>query len=186
MEPLDQLDQLGPLLAGVVGGITPDQLDDPTPCEKFSVRGVLEHMIGGAAMFTAAYRGELPREPDTADVLGSFGPTLATLADAMHSPGALDRTIPAPFGEVPGAAFARYVVLDGLLHGWDLAVATGQRYEPPEPLVAEADAYAHDIVDRLRDGETFAAALAPEPSSTPMERLAAYSGRRWLPIGAAR
>ena len=45
---------------------------------------------------------------------------------AIRSPGALDRTVAAPFGDTPGEAFARFVVLDGLVHGWDLATATGQ------------------------------------------------------------
>ena len=36
-----QLDELGTLLTGVVGGIRPDQLDNPTPCAAFAVRGVL-------------------------------------------------------------------------------------------------------------------------------------------------
>src|SRR5437764_8802740 len=63
MDPLTQLAQLGPLLAGTVGAINPDQLDRPTPCAKFTVRGVLEHMIGGATVFAAAYRGETPSEP---------------------------------------------------------------------------------------------------------------------------
>ena len=50
MDPLTQLEQLGPHLGGVVAGITPDQLDNPTPCDDFTVRGVLEHMIGGATV----------------------------------------------------------------------------------------------------------------------------------------
>ena len=37
-----------------------------------------------------------------------------------------------PFGEVPGAVFARFVVFDGLVHGWDLATATGQTYAPAD------------------------------------------------------
>ena len=98
MDVLSQLDQLGPVLAGVVGGITPDQLDNSTPCAEFTVRGVLEHMIGGATMFAAAFRGIGPSPPDTADVLGSFGPTLTGLVQAMHSPVALERTLQAPFG----------------------------------------------------------------------------------------
>ena len=57
MDPLTQLEQLGPHLGGVVAGIRPDQLDAPTPCDDFTVRGVLDHMIGGAAVFAAAYRG---------------------------------------------------------------------------------------------------------------------------------
>jgi uncharacterized protein (TIGR03086 family) len=178
MDVLDQLDQLGPLLAVVVGGIRADQLDKPTPCTKFTVRGVLEHMISGGAIFAAAFRGVEPSQPDTTDVLACFGPTLTGLAAAMHSPGALDRAICAPIGEVPGATFARFVVLDGLIHGWDLATATGQPYEPPDALVAELEAFAHEFVDPLRDGDTFAAAVEPPSSATPIQRLAAFTGRQ--------
>ncbi len=178
MEVLDQLDQLGPLLVAVVGGIRPRQLDSPTPCANFTVRGVLEHMIGGATVFAAAFRGAEPGQPDMTDVLVTFRPTLTCLAEAMHSPGALDRTIQAPFGEVPGATFARFVVLDGVVHGWDLAVATGQAYEPPDALVGESDAFARQVVEPLRDGDTFAQAVEPLPTATPIERLVAFTGRR--------
>jgi uncharacterized protein (TIGR03086 family) len=189
MEALDQLGQLGPLLGEVVGGIRADQLDNPTPCAKFTVRGVLDHMIGGATVFAAAFRGVPPAEPsessepteptglEASDVLSAFGPALSGLADAMHSPGALERMSEAPFGEVPGESFARFVVLDGLVHGWDLATATGQSYEPPDVLVAEVEAFARQAVEPLRDGDTFGPAVAPPPSATPIQRLAAFTGR---------
>jgi len=178
MDPLAQLAQLGPHLGGVVANITPDQLDQPTPCADFDVRGVLEHMIGGATAFAAAYRGEEPTEPDVSDPLGSFPAVLGDLVDAISAPGALDRTVQAPFGAVPGETFARFVVLDGLVHGWDMAVATGQAYEPPDELVAEADGFARQALDPLRDGDTFADAVEPSPDASPIERLAAYTGRR--------
>jgi uncharacterized protein (TIGR03086 family) len=178
MEVLDQLDQLGPLLVAVVGGIRADQLDNSTPCAKFTVGDVLEHMIGGATLFAAAFRGVESHQPDTTDVLAGFGPALTGLADAMHGPGALDRNIRAPFGEVPGATFARFVVLDGLVHGWDLATATGQPYEPPGDLVAEVEAFARQALEPQRDGETFAVAVEPPPSATSIQRLAAFTGRR--------
>jgi uncharacterized protein (TIGR03086 family) len=174
MDPLTELDQLGPLLVGVVGAITPDQLDLRTPCADFTVRGVLEHMIGG----------ETPAEPDLTDVLAAFGPALGDLAAAITAPGALDRTVTTPFGDLPGETFARYVVLDGLVHGWDLASATGLPYDPPDALVAEVDAYAQETLEPLRDGQTFGPAVEPSPDATPMERLAAHTGRR--PIAAGR
>src|SRR5436853_4991492 len=37
MDVLSQLDQLAPLLVGVVGRIRSEQLDDPTPCDDFTV-----------------------------------------------------------------------------------------------------------------------------------------------------
>jgi uncharacterized protein (TIGR03086 family) len=178
MDPLSQLDQLAPLLAAVVGSISADQLDRPTPCAEFTVQGVLEHMIGGATMFAAAYRGETPAEPDLGDVLAAFGPTLADLGAAISAPGALDRTVAAPFGEVPGETFARFVVLDGLVHGWDLATATAQAYDPPAELVAAVHEFAHHTLDPLRDGHTFAAAVEPAADASPIERLVAYTGRR--------
>ena len=178
MDVQTQLAELGPHLAGVVGNLSPDDLDRPTPCANFTVRGVLEHMIGGATAFAAAFRGEEPTEADTSDVLAGFGPALTNLVDAITSPGALGRNVKAPFGEVPGETFARFVVLDGLVHGWDMATATGQPYAPSDELVADVQAFANGALDPLRDGQTFADAVEPAAGASPIERLAAYTGRR--------
>ena len=178
MDPISQLALLGPHIGNVVAGIRPDQLDNSTPCAGFTVRGVLEHMIGGATTFAAAYRGEQPTMPDLGDPLGSFGPVLGDLVAAITAPGALDRTVQASFGEVSGDSFCRFVVLDGLVHGWDLATATSQSYEPPDELVADAFEFARQVVDPLRDGDTFAEAVAPSAGASPIERLANYTGRR--------
>lgn len=177
MDPLTQLDALAPLLAGVVADIGADQLDRPTACRDFTVRGVLEHMLTGAAAFAAAYRGAEPAAPDLDDPLGSFGPALADLGAAIAAPGAMARTLASPFGELPGTTFARFVVLDGLVHGWDLATATGQPYDPPADLVAAVDTFAHETLDPLRDGQTFGPAVEPPAGATPIERLVAYTGR---------
>lgn len=180
MDPLTQFAQLGPVLGGVIAGIRPDQLDQQTPCATFTVRGVLEHMISGATAFAAAYRGEEPAEADAQDPVAALQRALGDLGDAISAPGALDRTIQAPFGEIDGESFARFVVLDGLVHGWDMATATGQPYQPPAELVAAADGFARNVLDPLRDGDTFAAAVTPDPDATPIERLAAYTGRHTL------
>jgi uncharacterized protein (TIGR03086 family) len=181
MDPLEQLDQLGPVLGGVVTQIGSDQLDEPTPCTQFTVRGVLEHMIAGATSFAAAFRGESTPSADSngpTDPVVRFGQAMTVLADAMHSPGALDRTIVAPFGDVPGQAFAGFVVLDGLVHGWDLATATGQPYQPPDPLVAAVDTFARKaIVPAMREADMFAAPVEAPADATPIERLVAFTGR---------
>ena len=178
MDPVTQLGQIGPALGGVVANITPDQLEQPTPCGGFTVRGVLEHMVGGATAFAAAFRGEEPGEADLSDPLGSFQPILGDLVAAIGEPGALDQSVAAPFGQVPGETFARFVALDGLVHGWDLATATGQDYDPPDDVVAAVDEFARGVVDPLRDGETFGPEVEPPDGATPIERLVAYTGRR--------
>lgn len=182
MDPIEQLDQLAPVLGGVVSQIDPGQLDEPTVCAEFTVRGVLEHMATGATAFAAAFRGQPAPSADgngSDDPLARFGSAMTGLMDAVRSPGALDRTITAPFGEVPGPAFARFVVLDGLVHGWDLATATGQSYDPPAALVADVQAFAEEaIVPAMREAEMFAEPVEAPADATPIERLVAFTGRQ--------
>lgn len=177
MEPLAQLEQLMPALGAVVGSLTPDDLDEQTPCAEFTVRGVLEHMVVGAAAFAAAYRGDEPHDFDATDILPEWERAMTELAAAITTPGALDKKIAAPFGVVPGDTFARFVALDGLVHGWDISQATGKPYAPSAELVAAVDAFAHEALDPLRDGQTFAAATDAPADADPMTRLAAYTGR---------
>ena len=68
-------------------------------------------------------------------------------------------------------------MLDGLVHGWDLATATGQPYQPPDELVGAVTEFAQRTLDPLRDGQTFKATVEPAADATPIERLAAYTGR---------
>ncbi len=179
LKPLDQIDQLGPVVAGVVDGIRRDQLDNATPCTAFTVRDLLRHMVRGAQMFAAAFRGATPPDVDMPeDVLAAFGPALGDLAGAMHEPGALDRTVNGPLGAVKGEALARFVALDGLVHGWDFATATSQPYDPPNELVAAVTAFAETTLGPLRDGDTFAPATQAPHGASAMERLAALTGRR--------
>jgi uncharacterized protein (TIGR03086 family) len=179
MDPRNQLDQILPLLNDLVAPLDDAQLDAPTSCTKFTVANVLEHMIGGATVFAAAFRGEAPPAPgETTDLIAAFPVAMANLREAVHSPGALDRTIAAPFGDLPGDAFARFVVMDGLVHGWDIATATGQLYDPPASVVSEVDAFARQAIsDDLRDGDTFAAATSPPAGSSPLLQLVAFTGR---------
>jgi uncharacterized protein (TIGR03086 family) len=128
-------------------------------------------------VFAAAFRGETPQEPDLSDPLAGIGPALGELVAAIHAPGALERSVATPAGEAAGAEFARFVVLDGLVHGYDLAVATGQAYDPDPALVAEVTEFAGPALAPLRDGDTFKAAVAPPADASPIERLAALTGR---------
>lgn len=180
MDPRHQLDDILPRLNELVGSLSDAQLDAPTACAKFAVRDILEHMIGGATMFAGAFRGVAPvdRSGET-DLVATFPTAMADLQEAVHSPGALERTIAAPFGEVPGDAFARFVALDGLVHGWDIATATGQAYEPPSEIVTEVDAFARQAIsDGMRDGDTFAAAVEPPAHASPLVQLVAFTGRQ--------
>ena len=179
MDPITQLDAVVPLLNGLVSNLDGDDLDAPTPCTRFDVRQVLEHMVGGATAFAAAFRGTEPAGTGVADdLVAAFPRALGALQEAMREPGALDRTIASPFGPMPGDVFARLVALDGLVHGWDIATATGQQYDPPAEVVEAAGRFARAaITDEIRDGDTFAAAVEPPEDASALTRLVAFTGR---------
>jgi uncharacterized protein (TIGR03086 family) len=180
MDPRSQLDEILPLLNQLVASLDDTQLAAPTPCDAFAVRDILGHMIGGAAMFAAGFRGEAPSDQALpTDLVAAFPTAMANLQQAVHSPGALDRTIDAPIGAVPGDAFARFVALDGLVHGWDISTATGQPYDPPPSVVAEVDAFARQAIsEELRDSGAFAAAVDAPATASPLLQLVAFTGRQ--------
>jgi uncharacterized protein (TIGR03086 family) len=183
MEPTEQLAEILPAVCGVVDRVHLPHLDEPTPCERFTVHDVIDHMIVLGGTFAHLFRGEEPPEAAPPAVYGwvpasEFRETMDELFAAVRSPGAMERTIESPMGPMPGSTFARFVAFDGLVHGWDLATATGRTYELPAELVAEVEAFAHEaLVDEMRDGDTFKTATTPPPDATPIQRLAAFSGR---------
>ena len=181
MDGVQQLDEIIPLIEKVVEQIRPDQLDNPTACAKFTVTGVLEHMIGGATHFSPAFRGGVAGSvaPLEGELTDRWRRSMAELLSSLHSPGAQERTVTAPFGEVPVAAFARYTAFDGLVHGWDLSRATGLPYEPPDDLVAEVDAFARQFMQpEMRDGDLFAGEVDAPRDASALERTVAFSGRQ--------
>ncbi len=184
MEPAEQLSVIIPALTAIVDQIRVSDLPNSTPCTNFTVLGVLDHMIGGAAVFVPAFRGEVPPQPPASlastglDPATEFRQAMSNLLAAVNSPGAMDRTIAAPFGDVPGSVFARFVAFDGLIHGYDLTSATGQPYDPPDDVVAAVDAFAREAVGpELRDGDTFALETTAPDGASVLEKLVAFSGR---------
>ncbi len=185
VHPHDQLDLVLPALLRISGNVRPDQLGDPTPCASFAVRDVFTHMVGGAAFFAPQFRGDPPPAPPApgTDLVGDDPP--ATLAAVIHdldaatrSPGALERTIASPFGDVTGEFAARYLAFDGTVHTWDFAWATGQAFDPPEELLVELLAFARQVIQPpLRDGDTFAAETTPPTGASTLEQLVAFTGR---------
>lgn len=183
MEGNEQLSIIIPMLKEVAGHITEDQLGAETPCAKFDVAGVLDHMTGLASGFAPMFRGEDPSKaasepPAGASATDQFSNALDVLLDAVQSPGALDRTMETPSGPMPGAVFARLVAFDGLVHGWDLATSTRQKWEPPEDLTAEIDTFARQaLTAEMRTGDAFGPEQKPAADAGTMLRLIAFTGR---------
>ena len=189
MGPIEQLSYILPTCSSVVDRIQVMQMDDPTPCEKFTVRQIREHMMVPAATFTYMFRGMEAPELTLPDFAGrvpaaEFREVMSDLLEAVTSPGALDRTIESPFGTMDGDTFARLVAFDGLVHSWDLATATGQHLALPPAVVDAVSSFARGaLTDDMRDGDTFKQPTNVDAAVGAIEQLAAFSGRK-VPVAA--
>jgi uncharacterized protein (TIGR03086 family) len=166
----------------VVDGVTPDQLGDPTPCVAWDVRALINHMVTGNLLFAALVAGS--EQPErSADHLGddfqrAFGDAVNALSGAFTKYDVLNGVFPTPFGEGPGKQLVMMRFNELVVHGWDLARATGQT-DLLDPRLAEISLRALQSVPVIPrgDGEAFGAEVGAPPDAGPVERLAAFLGR---------
>jgi uncharacterized protein (TIGR03086 family) len=178
--------------AGVLRSVSDDQLGLPTPCPEANVGDLIDHLGVFALRFVVAARketdGPLPPVPPPSAANLEVGwrerleRDLLALADAWQGPQAWEGSTFAGSNELP-AAVAGLVVLDELVvHGWDIAVATGQPYAPTAAEIEAAMTFVTTF-EAPRDGRLFGP-IVPVPGDAPeLDRLLGVSGRdpEWRP-----
>lgn len=168
--------------------IEPSQLGDTTLCAAWSVRDVLNHLVGGAlnnaVLFTA---GTMPsdqfhRQMETDHVGEEHRPAVADafdrLRDALATPGLVDRVLTVHGLELPARYALDISVFDYVVHSIDLAHATGQAVAADDAVLAAALERADVMVTPQRIELGMFAAPRPVPDdATFVDRLLARSGR---------
>jgi uncharacterized protein (TIGR03086 family) len=189
MELYEAFDRSVASAAAIVKTVQTGQAGLATPCTEWDVRDLLNHVIGTLWLSNALFSDQAPRHPMApgglpgADLAGTdpaaafeeaAGPALAAAAKGD----ALTRSHPTPFGDMPGPALAGFTTLDLLVHGWDLAKATGQPAGLDEELATHVLAFAEQaITPDFRAPRIGPAVPAPENASA-TDRLVAFLGRQ--------
>lgn len=169
----------------LVAGVRPGQLASPTPCEGWDVRTLLNHVVGGNHLYAAAASGGAvewgTREDDRLgdDAAGAYERSAAAVTAAFAGLDLRADRLTMPFGELPASHAVAVHFVDVLVHGWDLATATGQ----DATLDAELSVAALDIVagypPEVWGTPQFFAHQVPVPATAPPHiRLVALLGRR--------
>jgi uncharacterized protein (TIGR03086 family) len=157
-----------------VAGAT-SKLDAGTPCDQWDVRTLLNHMLDTQNYFVGAARGEdvSPPAPNPPELLGDdpradFERGRSDMLTTYGAPGVIEKT-----GPSLGIAFS-----DQLLHGWDLAQATGQDATMPEGLPDAAFEMIHGrFTDDQRKG-VFKPEIDVPVDAPAQDKLLAYTGRK--------
>ena len=194
---------LGPAtarLATLVAGVPDDLLDAPTPCGDTTVGGLLDHIDGMACAFTAAARkatGEATGPPPRPDAshLGDDWRTripraLTDLAGAWREPDAWQGTTTAGGLEMPGEVAGLVALDEVVIHGWDVAKATGQPYGCDPPTLEATHGFVRQFAEPGQEAarEGLFGPVVEVPDSAPLlDRVIGLTGRdpAWSPARAS-
>ncbi len=185
MDMIDLYDRATAWTASRIAG-SEDHLDARTPCDEWTVRRLIDHLLAGQAMFAAGPTGGTiappsgpPPELVGVDPVAQYEEARKATLHAYAQRGVLEGTINAGDAELPAAVVLGIAFCDQLIHGWDLATATGQDAAMPADLAAVAwQLLGGRIADDSRGpGKLFKAAKPVPEDASEQDRLLAYCGR---------
>lgn len=177
--------------ARTVEHVAPAQFDGPTPCTEWDVRTLLNHLIVWTS-YSLAARAE-GRSVDQELIDRDFAADPGFAADyraqldralaAWSDPATWDRSLDVMGSPTPAADVAALNIAEMVLHGWDLAAATGQAYTVSEPAAAAALRAVEANADLFRQYKGFAEPVEVPPTASTLDRVLALSGRdpAWKP-----
>ncbi|MGP4049503.1 TIGR03086 family metal-binding protein [Streptomyces sp. 2A115] len=181
---------LGPqalIVARLAEGVGEEQLDAPTPCPECAVHNMLGHLLGLATAFRDAGRKDLGVTTDTSPTTAvpdiepgwreALPRVLDELAEAWRDPAAWTGETRAGGVTLPGAVAGAVATDELVIHGWDLARATGQEYEPDAAALRATYEFLLAAADDPSRGDIFGP-IVPVPDDAPLlDRAVGLSGR---------
>jgi uncharacterized protein (TIGR03086 family) len=177
----------------------PDRaLAGPTPCERYTVEQLRDHVLGWLQFFAAAFADpasaaarpdpEPYRVAEDAAAQEAGCPSIVVAAaarlDQALGNGVLAGQVVLSQSRMDGGAAFGMVLGEYLVHGWDLARALDRLWQPPVRACSLArEFFAGVIAPEYRGGEggVFGAEIAVRQDAPELDRLLGFAGRdpRW-------
>ncbi len=166
-----------------VDALEESQWSSPTPCAEWDVRTLVNHVVGEELWTAPLVTGSTIEEVGDrfeGDVLGDR-PVDAGRSAAQAAAAAVDERLPKgglvhlSFGEVPIEEYIYQLTADHLVHGWDLAAATGQARDLDPDVLGAIGPWFADRESMYREG----GAIGPrfDAGGSPQDDLLAAFGR---------
>jgi uncharacterized protein (TIGR03086 family) len=178
-----------------VAAVAPEQWANRSPCEKWSARDVVDHIVSMHGVMLRPVNKALPKAPTVAeDPLGAFQAARASVEAVLDDPELAGADCDTPAGRMTVADQINQVISDDLvLHGWDLARATGQDEamdpEDVERLWANSTAIPAEMIEKYRTPGAFGPGIevfGPEvkvaEDAPLLDRLLGFIGRDPHPV----
>src|SRR4051812_43512887 len=182
MDPVSNLERVLNDAHAMIATVSAGDVSKPTPCTDWDVKGLTDHMIGVVQRFGAFFAAAPATAPadQSSDPSGAYRQAMDGLLQAARAPGALDKTLSLPFGEMPGRQALGIVIGDQSIHTCDLAKALGKPFTMDEGIASATLGVLHQLItaDRRGPGKGFAEEVSCPADAPAQDRLLAFSGRQ--------
>ena len=152
-----------------------EDLSRPTPCTEYTVRDVGEHVVRSMVLL-ASVAGERVDSPAAAALDRRVAAAAEAALAAWRGRG-LDGSVAVGRSVLPARLAVEIIPLELLVHGWDIAHATGQRIEVTAEVADYVLDRARQLITEDKRGRSFAAEVPAGPDATVLDRLIAFTGR---------
>lgn len=173
-------------VSAVVAGAGALDLSSATPCADFDLKALINHVIGTTAALARVGRRE-PLDPTDpygehtdasgGDWQGQLTSNLDGLAQAWAEPQAWEGSVDMASQIMPAPMIGEMALAEVVLHGWDLARATGQRLVIEEHTAAELRRSVEATAELGRQMSAYGPAVEVAPDASDFDRALAASGR---------
>jgi uncharacterized protein (TIGR03086 family) len=171
-----------------------DEWSRATPCTDWNVRALVNHVVGEdrwtkplvggktIAEVGDAFDGDLLGEDPRASAITAAEEALTAVAERLPRGGRVHLS----YGEEEIGEYISQLAADHLIHGWDLAVATGQDRNLDPELVAEVAAWFGNREEIMRSSGAIATRQDAGSGGNPQAELLIGFGRNpdWVPPGS--
>ena len=163
-----------------VESVDPDQWGRQSPCEEWTARDIVAHIVEGHRSVVSGLRGDEPAGLGVdEDPKRAWGEVSRAVAGITKDPDVVTREIDGPAGKTPvGEVIDRFVTMDLLVHTWDLARTVGADEHLDEYSVARAYELLKPMDEMIRRPNFFGPKLDPPVDADLQTEFLYFVGRR--------
>lgn len=169
-----------------VGQVKADQWHDRTPCTEWDVHTLVNHVVNEACWVPPLLAGKTLEEVGDSldgDLLGddpyaAWDRAREDELEAVASLDSLDTAVHVSWGQIPARDYLDQVLMDHVVHGWDLARAVGADEKLDPELVEYCYMRAKPQEEMIRGSGAFGGAVAVSEEADTQTKLLALLGRR--------
>lgn len=179
-EIAERISHLSDRFEAVIDNVDPGDWANQSPCEEWTARDVVRHVVDVHQMMLKPLDRTLSPAPSVDDdPFGAFRAARADVAGVLDDPNLATTEYDGYFGRaVVEQTIDGFLGFDLVVHGWDLAQATGQEVtiEPDE--ITRIRAQVDTLGDALRSPGVCKQPVEVPDDATEQDKLLALLGRQ--------